>query len=128
MSSLLGRLSDCNTIIEYTPPASIGPIREYTPTELEIFAQACKDISISHRAHSCQRSPQEKAVKVLSPQEDESDYDAYAFTLLDLAVRRCFQCHTDTTPYWRRGPAGMNTLCNACGLRFAKLNKKQGFC
>lgn len=36
----------------------------------------------------------------------------------------CQQCHTTTTPEWRRGPLGPRTLCNACGLRYAKRQKK----
>ncbi|KAJ3377460.1 hypothetical protein HDU92_008253 [Lobulomyces angularis] len=36
----------------------------------------------------------------------------------------CHSCHTKETPEWRRGPDGARTLCNACGLHFAKLRKK----
>ena len=34
--------------------------------------------------------------------------------------RGCLSCGTRTTPEWRKGPIGPKTLCNACGLRFAK--------
>ncbi|KAK5172879.1 uncharacterized protein LTR77_003000 [Saxophila tyrrhenica] len=34
----------------------------------------------------------------------------------------CANCHTRTTPEWRRGPSGQRDLCNSCGLRWAKLN------
>ncbi|XP_074564212.1 GATA transcription factor 3-like [Curcuma longa] len=30
----------------------------------------------------------------------------------------CYHCGTMDTPQWRRGPAGVQTLCNACGIRF----------
>lgn len=35
---------------------------------------------------------------------------------------RCFACHVtgDQTPRLRLGPTGRNTLCNACGLKWAK--------
>jgi hypothetical protein len=29
------------------------------------------------------------------------------------------------TPEWRKGPEGRKTLCNACGLRWAKHEKKR---
>ncbi|KAF9363081.1 hypothetical protein BGX34_004899 [Mortierella sp. NVP85] len=38
---------------------------------------------------------------------------------------RCQSCHTSDTPEWRRGPDGAGTLCNACGLQYAKLLKRQ---
>ncbi|KAF2018492.1 white collar-1 transcript variant 2 [Aaosphaeria arxii CBS 175.79] len=34
----------------------------------------------------------------------------------------CANCHTRTTPEWRRGPSGNRDLCNSCGLRWAKQN------
>ena len=33
----------------------------------------------------------------------------------------CLGCGATETPEWRRGPMGPRTLCNACGLVFAKL-------
>ncbi|KAG0366113.1 hypothetical protein BGZ54_005791 [Gamsiella multidivaricata] len=38
---------------------------------------------------------------------------------------RCLSCDSSDTPEWRRGPEGARTLCNACGLHYAKLLKRQ---
>lgn len=38
---------------------------------------------------------------------------------------RCHSCNISETPEWRRGPDGARTLCNACGLHYAKLTKKK---
>ncbi|KAI0538745.1 hypothetical protein GGR58DRAFT_512874 [Xylaria digitata] len=37
----------------------------------------------------------------------------------------CTDCGTLDSPEWRKGPSGPKTLCNACGLRWAKKEKKQ---
>ncbi|RDW62584.1 hypothetical protein BP5796_10886 [Coleophoma crateriformis] len=37
---------------------------------------------------------------------------------------RCHSCNRAETPEWRRGPDGARTLCNACGLHYAKLTRK----
>ncbi|KAK1690474.1 GATA zinc finger protein [Colletotrichum godetiae] len=36
----------------------------------------------------------------------------------------CTDCGTLDSPEWRKGPSGPKTLCNACGLRWAKKEKK----
>jgi len=36
---------------------------------------------------------------------------------------RCVWCYTSTTPFWRAGPEGSKTLCNACGVRFKRRSK-----
>lgn len=38
----------------------------------------------------------------------------------EMANLRCLHCGETDTPEWRRGPAGPKTLCNACGLQYAK--------
>ncbi|KAL3476378.1 hypothetical protein BJX99DRAFT_258508 [Aspergillus californicus] len=38
---------------------------------------------------------------------------------------RCADCGTSDSPEWRKGPDGPKTLCNACGLRWAKQEKKR---
>lgn len=37
----------------------------------------------------------------------------------------CQSCGSSDTPEWRRGPDGARTLCNACGLHFAKLIRRR---
>ncbi|OBT49909.1 hypothetical protein VE04_09759 [Pseudogymnoascus sp. 24MN13] len=39
---------------------------------------------------------------------------------------RCHSCNRAETPEWRRGPDGARTLCNACGLHYAKLTRRNG--
>lgn len=34
--------------------------------------------------------------------------------------RKCHDCGAEQSPEWRKGPEGPKTLCNACGLRYAK--------
>ncbi|KAJ7194150.1 hypothetical protein GGX14DRAFT_586965, partial [Mycena pura] len=41
------------------------------------------------------------------------------------AARKCHSCQTRETPEWRRGPDGVRTLCNACGLQYVKLLRKR---
>lgn len=36
----------------------------------------------------------------------------------------CTHCEITQTSKWRRGPLGKNTLCNACGIRYATNEKK----
>ncbi|KAH8832852.1 hypothetical protein DL96DRAFT_1551943 [Flagelloscypha sp. PMI_526] len=40
-------------------------------------------------------------------------------------ARVCLGCDATSTPEWRRGPMGPRTLCNACGLVWAKMVKKR---
>lgn len=40
-------------------------------------------------------------------------------------ARTCAECKTDRTPLWRNGPDGPKSLCNACGIRFKKIGKRE---
>ncbi|KAI0065104.1 hypothetical protein BV25DRAFT_134262 [Artomyces pyxidatus] len=42
-------------------------------------------------------------------------------------VQTCLGCNATSTPEWRRGPLGPRTLCNACGLVYAKLVRQSQF-
>ena len=46
--------------------------------------------------------------------------------IVNKSINRCHRCGTTETPEWRRGPKGVRTLCNACGLFHAKLVKRKG--
>jgi len=37
----------------------------------------------------------------------------------------CRHCGTTETPEWRRGPDGRKSLCNACGLYYSKMIKRE---
>ncbi|EFA80914.1 GATA-binding transcription factor [Heterostelium album PN500] len=37
----------------------------------------------------------------------------------------CKNCNTTDTPEWRKGPDGTKSLCNACGLHYAKNLKRE---
>ncbi len=51
--------------------------------------------------------------KKKKPKADEGDYV-------------CTDCGRVDSPEWRKGPLGPKTLCNACGLRWAKRVKRKG--
>ncbi|KAL5765092.1 hypothetical protein ACOSQ2_017686 [Xanthoceras sorbifolium] len=42
-------------------------------------------------------------------------------TVID-PYKRCtnYNCNTNVTPMWRKGPLGPKTLCNACGIKYKK--------
>ncbi|GAK67929.1 uncharacterized protein PAN0_026c6159 [Moesziomyces antarcticus] len=39
--------------------------------------------------------------------------------------QECLGCQAKETPEWRKGPMGPRTLCNACGLLYAKISKRK---
>lgn len=39
--------------------------------------------------------------------------------------KRCAECGASGTPQWRQGPSGPQTLCNACGVRYSRLMRRQ---
>ncbi|PWN31350.1 uncharacterized protein FA14DRAFT_162766 [Meira miltonrushii] len=43
----------------------------------------------------------------------------------DEAEQSCVSCSAEETPEWRKGPSGSRTLCNACGLLYAKECRKR---
>lgn len=43
---------------------------------------------------------------------------------LKMLNKFCSHCSTSETSEWRKGPNGLRTLCNACGLFYSKLSRK----
>ncbi|GAB1521332.1 hypothetical protein RhiTH_004426 [Rhizoctonia solani] len=39
-------------------------------------------------------------------------------------LRKCTMCERTDSPQWRKGPRGPNTLCNSCGLQWARTQRK----
>ncbi|ORE07023.1 GATA-domain-containing protein [Rhizopus microsporus var. microsporus] len=56
--------------------------------------------------------------------DDEGDIPIKKSKRKQLRKYVCNDCGTTTSPEWRKGPDGPKTLCNACGLRWAKRNRK----
>lgn len=63
----------------------------------------------------------------LSGASSTSAHPQYAIPeIINKPSNKCHRCGTTETPEWRRGPNGVRTLCNACGLFHAKLVKRKG--
>ncbi|ANB13404.1 Gat2p [Sugiyamaella lignohabitans] len=43
----------------------------------------------------------------------------------DMMLYVCTECGVKESPEWRKGPKGPKTLCNACGLRWAKWTRQK---
>jgi len=56
--------------------------------------------------------------------EDSMDTEPSAPTT-DYQGRYCHVCKVTSTPRWRRGPRGRQTLCNSCGLKYIRKKKKE---
>ncbi|KAK0633971.1 hypothetical protein B0T14DRAFT_418511, partial [Immersiella caudata] len=39
---------------------------------------------------------------------------------------KCYNCASIESTEWRRGPDGLRTLCNPCGIRYAKAPAPSG--
>lgn len=79
-----------------------------------------------------QTPPQVYRHRSVSPHALPSSYESSPLSFPRRRGRKrkgnaiCTQCGLTQTPEWRRGPEGVRTLCNACGLYFLKLVKKFG--
>lgn len=71
--------------------------------------------------HQNQQQPLKRKVPVFSHQPHKRAYKHSAPECKE--DRRCTSCNTSVTPEWRRGPLGPKSLCNACGLQYAKTLK-----
>ncbi|KAK4508369.1 hypothetical protein PRZ48_002107 [Zasmidium cellare] len=106
---------------------SLGKIREVVLAQQAVYDQQIADQRSQHKAFS--EAPQ--APPEPHPQEADDNKQS-GFAGVDTKKRRgraappgrCHSCNRAETPEWRRGPDGARTLCNACGLHYAKLTRK----
>ncbi|WYZ41743.1 hypothetical protein EsH8_V_000638 [Colletotrichum jinshuiense] len=99
---------------------------EYIKNSLESVRQLVKESNERVRAAGKQKGYEE---------EDTPMYDGMNknYGIAEVKKRRgraappgrCHSCNRIDTPEWRRGPDGARTLCNACGLHYAKLERKR---
>lgn len=103
---------------------SLAKIREVVIAQQAVYEQQAADQRSHHKAYADQPP---------LPTGSSTDDDAKAgFANGDTKKRRgraappgrCHSCNRAETPEWRRGPDGARTLCNACGLHYAKLTRK----
>ena len=98
--------------------------------EVVIAQQAAFDLQLA------EQRPNKHATEPMPPAHErhlETDEAKGGFAGPDTKKRRgraappgrCHSCNRAETPEWRRGPDGARTLCNACGLHYAKLTRKQ---
>lgn len=106
---------------------SLLKIRDVILAQQAVYEQQAADQRHQHKAFSEAPPPPPEQ----HPQEvDDSKQNGFAG--IDTKKRRgraappgrCHSCNRAETPEWRRGPDGARTLCNACGLHYAKLTRK----
>jgi PAS domain-containing protein len=94
---------------------SIGQAMDSAATMTSASGQGAVDESDDETSpNPASTSPDEKEKKKKKkPKQEEEDYV-------------CTDCGRVDSPEWRKGPLGPKTLCNACGLRWAKKIKRSG--
>ncbi|KAF2162259.1 hypothetical protein M409DRAFT_58371 [Zasmidium cellare ATCC 36951] len=107
---------------------SLGKIREVILAQQAVYEQQAADQRNQHKAFS--EAPQPPPPEQHLQEVDDKQQTGFAG--VDTKKRRgraappgrCHSCNRAETPEWRRGPDGARTLCNACGLHYAKLTRK----
>ncbi|KAL3620444.1 hypothetical protein CASFOL_035356 [Castilleja foliolosa] len=58
-----------------------------------------------------------------NPDQDPPNYQNPPNQVIN-GTRVCRTCGVTNTCLWRKGPAGPQTLCNACGLKFMRAQRR----
>ncbi|USW47302.1 Putative Zinc finger, GATA-type, Zinc finger, NHR/GATA-type [Septoria linicola] len=106
---------------------SLIKIRDVVLQQQAVYEQQAVDQRQQHKLY--EQHPQSGSDL---PQQEADDAKGGGFAGIDTKKRRgraappgrCHSCNRAETPEWRRGPDGARTLCNACGLHYAKLTRK----
>ncbi|KXH60921.1 GATA zinc finger [Colletotrichum salicis] len=94
---------------------------EYIRNSLDSVRQVVKESNERVRAAGKQKGYDDED----TPMYDGMNKNNYGITERAAPPGRCHSCNRIDTPEWRRGPDGARTLCNACGLHYAKLERKR---
>ncbi|KAJ7286325.1 white collar 2 type of transcription factor, partial [Mycena rebaudengoi] len=98
------------------------PVRSHSPQSLAPSPNTPADVSPSPAEH------QDAPPKAEADDRDEDPLKKKkpSTKKAQLAEQHvCITCGRTDSPEWRKGPLGPKTLCNACGLRWAKQTKVQ---
>lgn len=102
---------------------SLPPINFVRPFQLNTLAVQNNDNLAMHDVYTLSNNYGPNLTVHVQHQQDSP------FPIAEAApspTNRCHRCGATKTPEWRRGPNGVRTLCNACGLYHAKLVKRKG--
>ncbi|KAI0705908.1 hypothetical protein BC835DRAFT_1314125 [Cytidiella melzeri] len=116
------------------PPATTTPSPSYHPTGQSLPYTFPPHVSQSRNSQPPSYSTYEPPGLVsgsASSQPLDEDLDSNADSGSRKKNKRatgtemyvCTKCGRTDSPEWRKGPNGPKTLCNACGLRWAKSNR-----
>jgi hypothetical protein len=108
---------------------SLSKIREVVHTQKAVYDQQLADQRHQQRHEAFAEPPPPSNSEAYQDAEDAKGGFAGPETKKRRGRAappgRCHSCNRAETPEWRRGPDGARTLCNACGLHYAKLTRKQ---
>ncbi|KAL6166465.1 hypothetical protein ACJQWK_07818 [Exserohilum turcicum] len=108
---------------------------------IQMSLQRMRDVVFNHHQASMAEAPQDPRYRPMNGYDEsgsgygDDSKGMGGFAGADNKTRkrgraappgRCHSCNRAETPEWRRGPDGARTLCNACGLHYAKLTRKMG--
>ncbi|THH31523.1 hypothetical protein EUX98_g2667 [Antrodiella citrinella] len=99
--------------VDEDPMTTSGNRGEYSDDKIQSTAEQDMEIIRSKRATSAGGN---------APGQPKSKYRKRSRAT---PPGKCHSCNIRETPEWRRGPDGARTLCNACGLHYAKLMRKR---
>ncbi|XP_031499506.1 GATA transcription factor 15-like [Nymphaea colorata] len=95
------------------PPSAVAAVAEASPA---VEAPVCGD--------GASGSPLSARVQSSRDAEPQGRRDPATVSPRSTTAA-CADCKTEKTPLWRNGPLGPKSLCNACGIRYKKLGKRQ---